>query len=380
MYKAQTNVSFDGTKILINGELTYKGHQQVEGLLFNVRTVNATFDDTLGKVNWWDDDGSQPGNDYAGYGKWSSPHSAFANTERYIKGLSDYRAHGILGVNLNFQGGHPLNGKPWIEEGHGSAGRRPNGHRDFYHNSGFHADGTIDEKYAERISLVIEACDQLGMVVILQLFYFGQDTVFEEENLICSAVDHAVDYVCTNGYRNIIIEIANEVMEGHYHHAILKPGRVAELIYRVRERARNKHGQTLLVSTSEAALLSPRQWTQEQIDVVFEASDIVIIHGGDNVETGRVGDSSELVEKVNLFRSRLWFQKEPRPIITNESQGEKAFNSLVKRDISFGLHSIYFQTMFPPKWGVWENDTSWFFKRVKELTGAPNQEALDACK
>ena len=67
MYKAQTNVSFDGTEILINGELTYqrwnssKRHQQIEGLLFNVRTVNATFDDTLGKVNWWDDDGSQPG-------------------------------------------------------------------------------------------------------------------------------------------------------------------------------------------------------------------------------------------------------------------------------------------------------------------------------
>jgi len=228
----------------------------------------------------------------------------------------------------------------------------------------------IDEQYAKRISSVIEACDQLGMVVILQLFYFGQDTVFEtwveceayrnHENQICSAVDHAVDYVCTNGYRNVIIEIANEVMEGHYHHAILKPGRVAELIHRVRERARNKHGQTLLVSTSEAALLSPRQWTQEQIDDVYEASDLVIIHGGD-------------VEKVELFQSRPWFQKRPRPIITNESQGEQAFDAMVKREISFGLHSTYFQTVFPPKWGVWENETLWFFHKVKELTGSKYQ-------
>jgi len=101
MYQAQTTVSFEGTKILINGELTYKGRKHVEGLLFNVRTVNATFDDTLGKVDWWDDDGSQSGNDHAGYGKWSSPHSAFANTERYIKGLSDYRAHGILFASLS---------------------------------------------------------------------------------------------------------------------------------------------------------------------------------------------------------------------------------------------------------------------------------------
>ena len=125
------------------------------------------------------------------------------------------------------------------------------------------------------------------------------------------------------------------------------------------------------MSTSEAALLNPRQWTPEQIDTVCEASDLVIIHGGDNVETGRVGDASELVEKVDLIQSRPWFRDRPRPIITNESQGEQAFQALVKRGISFGLHSTVFQTMFSPKWGVWENETTWFFERMRELTAAP---------
>ena len=27
-----------------------------------------------------------------------------------------------------------------------------------------------------------------------------------------------------------------------------------------------------------------------------------------------------------------------------------------------------FQTMWPPRWGVWSNETSWFFRRVKDLT------------
>jgi len=57
MPQARTHVSADGETILINGEPTYAG-TGVEGLLFNVRTVNATFDDTLGEVDWWDDDGS----------------------------------------------------------------------------------------------------------------------------------------------------------------------------------------------------------------------------------------------------------------------------------------------------------------------------------
>jgi hypothetical protein len=96
------------------------------------------------------------------------------------------------------------------------------------------------------------------------------------------------------GYQNVIIEIANEVMMGHYHHDILEPGRVVELVHRARDRAQSVHNRRLLVSTSEAML---------------------------------------------------------------------------RRGVSFGLHSdICFQSMFPPKWGVWENETLWFFRRVRELT------------
>ena len=363
----QTHIEIADTRFLINGEPTYLG-SAVEGLLFNVRTVNATFDDTLGKVTWFDDDGDREGNEHAGYGKWVSPESADTNTTRYVEGLRSYREHGILAVNLCFQGGHPLLGMPWIEEGAGSAGRRPNAHRDFYHNSVFRPDGSIDYVGASRVARIIDGCDALGMVVLIQLFYFGQDTVFEDETAILNAADAAVDWICGKGYTNVIVEIANEVMQGHFHHDILKPGRVADLIHRVRNRAREIHDTKLLVTTSEAALLSDRQWQPAEIDKVFEASDFVIIHGGENVETGKVGDSSQLVDKVKRIRSSGWFAAKQRPIITNESEGEQAFDAMVNRGVSFGLHSTFFQTMFPPKWGVWENDTTWFFDRVSHLT------------
>jgi len=100
MREAQTTIAADGVRFLINEEPANKGRKEVEGLLFNVRTVNATFDDTLGKVDWWDDDGSHPENNHADYGKWRSLDSARANTERYIEGLPEYREHGVLAVNL----------------------------------------------------------------------------------------------------------------------------------------------------------------------------------------------------------------------------------------------------------------------------------------
>ena len=363
----QTCVEISGTDFRINGELTY-ADASCRGMLFNVRTVNATFDDTLGSVDWFDDGGDRDGNERSGYGNWSSPESAEANTNRYIEGLAEYKAKGILAVNLCLQGGHPLNGMAWVEEGAGSAGRRPNGHRDFYHNSVFAPDGSLDPNALGRVERVIEKCDALGMVVILQLFYFGQDTIFEDEDSVLKATDSAIDCLCVAGYTNVIVEIANEVMQGHFHHAILKPGRVVELIRRARDRARDQHGTHLIVTTSEAALLSAKQWSEEEIDQVFSACDMVIIHGGDNVETGRVGDASELVDKVKRIRSTEWFAENPRPIITNESQGEQAFEAMVRRGVSFGLHSEIFQTMFPPKWGVWNNETTWFFDSVSNIT------------
>jgi hypothetical protein len=133
------------------------------------------------------------------------------------------------------------------------------------------------------------------------------------------------------------------------------------------------HGQRLFVSTSEAALLNERQWTPEQIgtssiDAVMSACDVLIVHGGDNVETGKVGDASDLVRKVETLRARPWYQERPRPILTNEAHGAACFEALLRRGVSFGLHSTAFQTMYPPRWGVWENDTSWFFERVRKLT------------
>ena len=377
MFKPKTNVSVNGGEIHINGAPTYPGSARAEGRLFNVRTINATFDDTLGKVGWWDDDGSHPENDFANYGRWVSPESAFANTERFIAALDQYKSHGILAVNLNFQGGHAIWNRKDIPEGHGSAGARPNGHRDFYHNSGFGADGAIDPNYAKRIGDVIEACDRLGMVVILQMFYFGQDTVFEDEQGILAAIDNGVDFICERGYRNVLIEIANETMEGHYHHPILKPGRTAELISRARKRGLEKHDRKLFVSTSEAAMMKTsesfmkdNQWTTEEVDRVFQAADFILLHGGDNIETGRVGDSSVVVEKIEYFNSQPWFTDSPKPIIFNESDGEQAFDAVVGRGASFGLHSNNAQAMWPPKWGVWEPEHLWFFNKTKALTGS----------
>ncbi|GAG15866.1 unnamed protein product, partial [marine sediment metagenome] len=258
------------------------------------------------------------------------PESAEANTRRFVAGLPEYRAQGVLMVNLNVQGGHPLQGRTDVPDWQGSAQDGTEGMRSILHNSGFRADGSLDPDYFERIAWIIEACDKLHMVVNLQLFYFGQDPVFTDEEGVTAACDNAVDWLTDKGYANVTVEIANEVMQGHYHHDILKPPRVHELIERVRSRAKEKN-YPLYVSTSEAALLSEGQWTIETIDRTFSVSDFVLLHGG---------AVPEVLEKVELIRGRPWYGKRPVPIVFNETGGGlPVFRALVEAGVSFGLHS-----------------------------------------
>ena len=53
----------------------------------------------------------------------------------------------------------------------------------------------------------------------------------------------------------------------------------------------------------------------------------------------------------------------------NESDGKEAFEAAISRNVSFGLFRPNSQTLWPPKWGVWEPEYMWYFERVRQLTG-----------
>jgi hypothetical protein len=141
-----TVVSIQDGGFAINGRPTYagrswKGHR-IEGLLFNSRMANAIADDenpaTRGAWSYAD-------------GDWDAERS----TREFIAALPAYRAHGLLAVCLNLQGGSPQ-GYSWNQP---------------WKIGGFTSDGTLKPAWATRLEAVIKACDRLGMVVILGLFY-----------------------------------------------------------------------------------------------------------------------------------------------------------------------------------------------------------------
>ncbi len=338
----KTTVAIDGEKFLLNGRPTYEGRtwqgQRIEGLLMNSRMVQGVFDDlNPATVSRWA---------YPDTGRWD----AERNTREFLAAMPRWRAHGLLAFTVNFQGGSPegySRAQPWL-------------------NSAFAPDGSLRPDYAARMKRIIDFADELGMVVILGYFYFGQDERLTDEAAVIRATDAATRWVLDHGWRNVVIEVNNEC-NVRYDHAILQPDRVHELIERV-QRTTASDGRRLLVSTSYGGNTIPRE-------NVVRASDFLLLHGNGVRDPKRIAEMVRLTRQVPGYR--------PMPIVFNEDDHfdfdapRNNFVAAVGEYASWGYFDFRmkgeafpdgFQSV-PVDWGIHSPRKAGFFRLLSEITG-----------
>jgi hypothetical protein len=262
---AATTVSIAGDGFLINGRPTYQGRvwrgHRIEGLLFNIRVVQGTFDDLNSETasRWV----------YPDTGKWDPER----NVREFLAAMPEWKRHGVLAFTVNFQGGSP--------EGY-SKGRQ------LWENYPFNADGSLRPAFMDRMKRILDEADRLGMVPIVGYFYFGQSRRLQTDENAVRATDKLTRWLLDGGWKNILVEINNESNPG-YQPPILRPDRVHELIARVRD-TKAAGGRRLLVGTSFPVKSMP---TVE----VMRVSDFVLLHGNG------FSSSAELVEKIRATRA-----------------------------------------------------------------------------
>lgn len=336
----KTEVSIKNDMFLINGRPTYESRYwygwRIEGLFFNARLIQGIFDDLNPEtVSRWA---------YPDTGRWD----AQRNTREFMAAMPAWRAHGLLGFTINLQGGSP--------EGYSQA--QP------WHNSSFNSDGSLRADYMARLEKILDFADQLGMVAILGLFYFGQDERLKDEAAVVRAVDNAVDWVLEHGLTNVLIEVNNECDVDRYEHEILRPGRVHELIQRVKKHSHN--GRRLLVSTSYGGGTVP-------LENVVRSADFLLMHGNGVSEPERLALMVRQARAVSGYR--------PMPILFNEDDHfnfEAPLNNMlaaVGKYASWGYFdpgkSNYLEGyQCPPvNWQINTPRKKAFFGKLKEITG-----------
>jgi hypothetical protein len=344
-----TIVSIANSGFATNGAPTYagrtwKGHR-IEGLLFNSRMANAIADDenpaTRGAWAYAD-------------GEWD----AERNTREFISALPAYRAHGLLAVCLNLQGGSPQ-GYSWHQP---------------WRIGGFAADGALKPGWAARLEKVIAACDRLGMVVVLGLFYGKQSGTLKDETAVKAAVTNTVDWLVERAATNVLIEIGNEVdLEGVFAHPIITAPRCHELIALAQKRSQRR----LLVSTSLLALDAPPAG-------ILATADFLLPHG--NRIHGPNGPMQPSPHGIRLqvanWRAAPGYRGQP--IVYNEDdhfefdKPDSHFTAAVESGASWGFFDYRmsreryedgFQSL-PVDWTISSKRKRAFFGLLKEITGA----------
>lgn len=340
--RRKTVVSIKGDEFYINGKPTYEGRywqgHKVQGLLMNSRMVQGIFDDlnpetrelfVYPDTKEWDPD---------------------RNTNEFVDAMDDWNSYGLNSFTINLQGGSPVgygNQKNWL-------------------NSAFFEDGRLRPEFMGRLQRIIDKADDLNMVVILGLFYFGQDQNLRDEQAIKNGVRNAIEWLFDKGYRNVLIEVNNECNIKQYEHEILKPGRVHELIDLVKSIRRK--GYRYPVSTSYGGGFVP-------LSNVVKASDFILIHGN-GVHTYE--DMQALIDKT---RSVEGYRK--MPVVVNEDdhfdfeKDKNNFVAAVEKYVSWGYFdyrkngedfNVGYQTV-PVDWGINSDRKKSFFRKVKEITG-----------
>ncbi len=373
----KTDVSIQGEDWLINGKLTYEGRTfrdwKIEGLLLNSRMVNAIFDDENEHTRFlWK---------YPDTDRWDPDR----NTQEFLDAMPTYRAHGLLGLALNLQGGAPTGyyREPGFREYMASIDVEiadellwagvPSPLSQPWHNSTFDADGNLKQSYLGRLTQILDKADELGMVVLLGLFYQGQDERLRDESAVRHAIDEACGWLLDQGYTNVVIEINNEC-NARYEHELLQPERVHEAIAQARTITRN--GRRLLVGTSYGG------GGRIPSEAVAEVSDFLLVHGNGITDPRKIADVVDRTRELATYT--------PKPIVFNEDdhfdfdQPENNFAASLSRHaswgyfdpgvgaggvVAFGNYRDGYQ-LIPANWGLNTDRKREFFAFLKEVTGS----------
>lgn len=336
----RTRVEIRGDQFFLNGAPTYAGvtwqGRRIEGLLLNTRMVQGIFDDLNPETrHLWR---------YPDTGLWD----AGRNTDEFIAAMPGWRDHGVLAFTLNLQGGSPYgysNEQPWI-------------------NSAFKPDGSLREDYMARTRRILDTADEIGMVVILGLFYFGQEKVLADEDAIVDAVRNATDWVLRSGHENVLLEINNEC-NIRYRQPSLMPDRVHELIDLARGVTRD--GRRLLAGTSYGGGTVPGA-------AVVASSDFILIHGNSVEEPDRIRQMVRDTRAVETYT--------PKPILFNEDdhfgfdRPDNNYIAALDEYASWGFFDYRMEgegpecgyQSVPVDWGIRSERKRGFFELTRQIT------------
>ncbi len=320
-----TTLSIQGDRFCINGQPTYQAqgatNPAAHGLLMNGRFIQGIFDDAADPARFA----------RFGWDRWDPER----HTDELIAALPQWHRYGVLALTVGLQGGMPVFTTA----------------NDTIDNNPFSEDGTvIDGRYLGRLERLIAAADRVGMVIIVSFLYQGQAPRLRDARTIRNGVVSASRWLGEIGYRNVILEVANEQEVGNFRHRpLVNSGEgMAVLI----DLAREHSGGLPVGCSGGGGTFFPE---------TAAASDVVLIHGN-GLDRAQY---YAFVQKVRAVCPGV-------PIVCNEdSPCYSRVDVAAETGTSWGYYNNLTKQEPPADWSVSAAEDRFFAERVARAVGLP---------
>lgn len=318
----RTTLSIQDDKFLINGKLTYSEYpncpKEYHGRLMNARFIQGVFDDK---------------SDVKRFDRFGKVFSAEKNTDDLIHALPKWYEVGLRAFTVGFQGG----GTCYTIDSN------------TIDNNAFSTDGMLlDSEYLNRMKRIIMAADEIGMVVIVSLFYGFQVRHFADDRAVMQAVKTASNWLRDEAFTNVMIEIANEQdIEPYQMYPVLYDEKgISQLLQIAR---RESGGIPVGCSTTD------KYFSYE----IAKQSDVILVHGNNMTR-----------QEFYNYISKAKSIKPLRPIVCNEdSQALSQMDVALDAGISWGYYNNMTKQEPPVDWGITKGEDAFFAMRLAERLG-----------
>jgi hypothetical protein len=167
---AQDDVPAATRRFEVRGERPFLGGKQID--LWGIRCGNALMDDAV--------------------------------TERHIRCLDNFIAHGINCIGVYIQGSNP--GWPDLNAS----------------KNGYTADGNLKPAFARRVEHLVREADRRGMVVMVGLISPRKDQELADEAAVKHAIEATARFLAERKLQNVFVDLYHEFNSERADHAIFR--------------------------------------------------------------------------------------------------------------------------------------------------------------
>ncbi len=323
---AKTKLAIDGTRFRINGDLIYSEiancNPKYHGMLMNSRMIQGIFD-------------SKNREQFNRYAKTFDPDT---NTNELIEALPQWYAKGLRAITVGVQGG----GSCFTIKGCNLV------------NNPYSSDGkSVDSAYLERLDRLINACDEIGIIVMVSFLYCENIKLMAGAQPVINAVKTMSSYLKEKSYTNVIIEVANEYN--------IKPFENYPIV-------QEAQGMVALIDIAKEYSgglpvgCSPGGGSINE--EVCKASDVVLLHGN--------GQSRGKL--YNLLKTARRFCPDSPIVINEDSPAIGQITVCEELAVSWGYYNNMTKQEPPTYWEITKGEDEFFAYRMAEMLGIEQEE------